>query len=152
MSEGDRLIGTSLPTRCIGSFDANAVLRYATASGDDNPIHCDREFAKSAGLHDCIVHGMLIAAQFEDALANWRPDCELFANSTRFVRPAFIGEKLTLRGRVVAESEKRTGAWIVRLEVRGENERMICIADAHVTIGAGLSVASVSARADGCRI
>ena len=37
--------------------------RYAEASGDPNPIHTDPEFAKSAGLPGCILHGLWTMAQ-----------------------------------------------------------------------------------------
>ena len=36
--------------------------QYADASGDQNPIHQDEEFAKSVGLPDVIAHGMLTMA------------------------------------------------------------------------------------------
>ena len=35
------------------------LVAYANASGDQNPIHQDEDFAKSVGLPDVIAHGML---------------------------------------------------------------------------------------------
>ena len=43
--------------------DAGLTMRYAEASGDPNPIHTDPEFAKSAGLPGCILHGLWTMAQ-----------------------------------------------------------------------------------------
>ena len=43
--------------------DAGLTKRYAQASGDPNPIHTDPEFAKSAGLPGCILHGLWTMAQ-----------------------------------------------------------------------------------------
>ena len=43
--------------------DAGLTKRYAEASGDPNPIHTDPEFAKSAGLPGCILHGLWSMAQ-----------------------------------------------------------------------------------------
>ena len=41
------------------TFTTDQIAAYAEASGDRNPIHLDREFAKSVGLPGVIAHGML---------------------------------------------------------------------------------------------
>ena len=41
------------------TFTAEQIAEYAEASGDHNPIHLDRDFARSVGLPGIIAHGML---------------------------------------------------------------------------------------------
>jgi acyl dehydratase len=46
-----------------------ALVAYARASGDPNPIHQDPEVARSVGLPDVIAHGMFtlaLAARYDD--------------------------------------------------------------------------------------
>ena len=57
MNEGD-----SIPELKV-TPDEGLTKRYAEASGDPNPIHTDPEFAKSAGLPGCILHGLWTMAQ-----------------------------------------------------------------------------------------
>lgn len=40
------------------TIDREGLVAYARASGDQNPIHQDEEFARSVGLPDVIAHGM----------------------------------------------------------------------------------------------
>ncbi|QDO87763.1 acyl dehydratase [Ornithinimicrobium ciconiae] len=44
-------------TRTV-TVDRARLVDYAHASGDQNPIHQDAEFARSVGLQDVIAHGM----------------------------------------------------------------------------------------------
>jgi acyl dehydratase len=57
LSEGD-----AIPELKV-TPDDGLTKRYAEASGDPNPIHTDPEFAKSAGLPGCILHGLWTMAQ-----------------------------------------------------------------------------------------
>ena len=48
------------------------LVQYADASGDQNPIHQNEEFAKSVGLPDVIAHGMFtmgVAATYLSEIA-----------------------------------------------------------------------------------
>jgi acyl dehydratase len=66
--------------------------RYAAVSGDDNPIHLDPEFARSVGFRGVILHGLCTLALAVRLLP--RPLREL---SVRFAKPAYPGERLTVR-------------------------------------------------------
>ena len=52
--------GDPLPTLTVGPINQDDLVLYANASGDQNPIHIDQNFAKKSGLPDVIAHGMLI--------------------------------------------------------------------------------------------
>ena len=41
------------------TFTREQIAAYAEASGDQNPIHLDDDFARSVGLPGVIAHGML---------------------------------------------------------------------------------------------
>lgn len=75
-------------------------LRYATVSGDNNPIHTDEAVARSAGLPRTILHGLCTMAfaqrDLVNALCGGDPE-RLGALSVRFARPVFPGDTLTLR-------------------------------------------------------
>jgi acyl dehydratase len=43
----------------VVTYTEEQIAAYAEASGDDNPIHLDADFARSVGLPGVIAHGML---------------------------------------------------------------------------------------------
>jgi acyl dehydratase len=128
------LIGANLPDRPVAGFNISELERYCEVSGDDNVIHRDPVLARAAGLSDCAVHGMLIASQFEETIRRWRDDVELVASSTRFVRPAIVGETLVFSGRVVAASTIEAADLIVRVDVRGTGGKILSVADIHIRL------------------
>ena len=54
-------VGANLPEK-VFYLDRELLKRYADASGDQNPIHQNEEFALSVGLPNVIAHGMLTMA------------------------------------------------------------------------------------------
>jgi acyl dehydratase len=89
-AENDKVGGLALPV------DDDQSIRYATASGDQNPIHLDRETARRVGLPDVILHGMCTLAmcgQAVFALSGEDPE-RLRRIAARFVRPVFLGSEL----------------------------------------------------------
>jgi acyl dehydratase len=93
--------------------DEDQTSRYADASGDTNPIHLDREFARNvAGLPGIILHGMCTMAFASKAILDGV--CEgdpsrLKRIKVRFSKPVFPGQTLTTRAwEEGASNERRT--------------------------------------------
>ena len=66
MNEGDRIEELRVTP------DKYLPHRYAGASGDFNPIHIDKEFAKQVGLPSNILHGLYGMAQVARAVQRRR--------------------------------------------------------------------------------
>jgi acyl dehydratase len=50
------------------------LVAYAAASGDQNPIHQDEDFATRVGLPDVIAHGMWTMGAASSVVAAWAGD------------------------------------------------------------------------------
>ena len=84
------------------------LVRYASASGDFNPIHFDHDAAVGAGLAGVVVHGLLMAAWLLQPPATLRPgDQPLARAKLRFRNPLYPAEPSILSGSV---RESRTDA------------------------------------------
>jgi acyl dehydratase len=93
-------IGDDIPSLTLPPITRRTLALYAGASGDDNPIHIDVDFARQAGLDDVIAHGMLVMAYLGRFVTGWRPQSRLRSFSARFVAVTHVGEALTCRGTV----------------------------------------------------
>ena len=93
-------MGYEISETNIGPFDQNDLLKYAKASGDFNPIHLDKEFAKIIGLDNVIVHGMLIMAHLGKSVANSNSVSFLKNFSVQFCSITKLEERLICKGEV----------------------------------------------------
>ena len=72
-------------------INRTALIAYADASGDQNPIHQDEEFAKSVGLENVIAHGMYtmgLVGQYIGMVAGSSAKVREF--SARFTKPVVV--------------------------------------------------------------
>ena len=83
-------VGAALPTH---TFNVNRALlkAYADASGDQNPIHQNEEFALSVGLPNVIAHGMLTMALVGKYVTDWAGGSSKVTHyGARFVKPVIV--------------------------------------------------------------
>jgi acyl dehydratase len=81
------------------------LVAYANASGDQNPIHQNEEFAKQVGLPDVISHGMFTMAKIGQYVTDWAGDpAAVVRFKTRFTQmvivPKDAGNSVTITGKV----------------------------------------------------
>ena len=91
-------VGTALPEKIV-YLDRALLNAYADASGDQNPIHQNEEFALSVGLPNVIAHGMLTMALVGKYVTDWSGgSASVKEFGARFIKPVTVpaGEKVDL--------------------------------------------------------
>ena len=91
-------VGTALPEKIV-YLDRALLKAYADASGDQNPIHQNEEFALSVGLPNVIAHGMLTMALVGKYVTDWSGgSASVKEFGARFINPVVVpaGERVDL--------------------------------------------------------
>ena len=88
------------------------LVAYANASGDQNPIHQNEEFARQVGLPDVISHGMFTMAKIGQYVTDWAGDpAAVVRVQTRFTQmvivPKDAGNTVTVTGKVTGKDGSR---------------------------------------------
>jgi acyl dehydratase len=121
----ESLTGKVLPGFTM-TFTREALVRYAGASGDFNPIHWSNRAAQELGLPGVIAHGMLTMGVALRVVTDWIGDpSRILSYSTRFSKPVVVrkkGAKLRFSGEI---DSVVNGIATVYLSVETEDERVL---------------------------
>ena len=83
-------VGAVLPEK-VFYIDRELLKQYADASGDQNPIHQNEEFAVSVGLPNVIAHGMLTMALVGKYVSDFAGGSEkVLEYGARFTKPVIV--------------------------------------------------------------
>lgn len=118
-------------TPVVKEITQEKINRYASASGDGNPLHTDPEFAAQAMFGGTIAHGMLIVAYLSEMMTaafgqTWLSGGRL---KVRFKAPARPGDTVTAVGRVVRAEDGRT---VCAVECRNQRDEVLVSGEAEV--------------------
>lgn len=111
----------------------DTLVAYANASGDQNPIHQDEDFARSVGLPDVIAHGMWTMGAVASVVSGWAGDAgRVVEYGTRFTKPVVVpasGAEVSVSG-VVKAVDPETGRVTVDLTATADGQKVLgrCIA------------------------
>ena len=86
------------------ALDRDALVRYAGASGDFNPIHYRDDVAQSVGLPGVLAHGMLTMGLAVQPVVDWLGDPgRVLDYQVKFTRPVLVDPELGAVVTVVAK-------------------------------------------------
>ena len=127
-------VGDIVPER-VFYLDRAMLKAYADASGDQNPIHQDEEFALSVGLPNVIAHGMLTMALVGTFISEWAGgSANVKAFSTRFIKPVIVPAH--------QKADLTVNATVV--EVDGDSIKLECVATSAGVKVLGMAKAAVT--------
>nr|WP_235857252.1 MaoC/PaaZ C-terminal domain-containing protein [Occultella glacieicola] len=120
------------------SVDRAALVRYAGAGGDFNPIHWNEAFAREVGLPGVIAHGMLTMGIAGSVLSDWLDDpTDVLAYGVRFTRPVpvpYPGEAVLAVVGTVGAVDADAGTVRVDLRVSVDGTTVLGKAQAQVRL------------------
>jgi hydroxyacyl-ACP dehydratase HTD2-like protein with hotdog domain len=128
----DKTVGTTVAAMevCPGELD---LFMFSAATWLTHRIHFDREYARTEGFDDLVVHGPLQGAYLSQMLSALADDCggKVVSLSYRHRRPVYCGQRLRCSAVVEAVSRSDHGE---RLDVAVQ----IAVNEAVATSGQGV--------------
>ncbi|AXH97532.1 MaoC/PaaZ C-terminal domain-containing protein [Ornithinimicrobium avium] len=112
------------------TVDRSRLVAYADASGDQNPIHQDEEFARSVGLDDVIAHGMWTMGAALDVVTAYvgGDPGRILSCATRFTGMVVVPEGATVEVQVegaVKKSDEAAGTQTLEISATCGGEKVL---------------------------
>lgn len=84
------------------TIDSSMLDKFLDISNDINPLHVDGEYAKEKGFDDRVVYGLLTSSFYSTLVGVYLPGkyCILHGIDIQFSKPVYIGDALTITGKV----------------------------------------------------
>lgn len=126
----DFKVGDSFPIPSRTMTEANFQV-FQAASGDNHPIHYDREYCKRHGHRDLLAHGFQVAIQTcpgAGQLPHMLGDAMIafIEQSSRFLAPVYAGDTLYPRLTIKElKPQRSTGVMLLRSTVHNQDGELV---------------------------
>ena len=99
---------------------------FYAITGDNSPIHMDADYAAGRGYPGRVVYGMLGASLFSTLAGVYLPGehCLLHSVEAQFAKPVFIGDTLTVSGKVT-EVNDTFGEITIKATIENQNGQKV---------------------------
>jgi len=108
------------------TVSVNDIDTFAELSGDNNPLHMDEAYAASTQFGKRVVHGMLLGALTSTLLGMYLPGkrCLYLSEKLTFKKPCFIGDSISVHGKVTHKSTTMH-TLIIGISIRRGDEELV---------------------------
>lgn len=107
---------------------------YCDLVNEINPLHFDREYARSLGYRDIVIAGIFTASLFPKLVTDWLGgQARIERMEVKFEAPAYLNETVTYRGRVTRKSVE-TNVKRLECDVWSENASAEHLASATILL------------------
>jgi acyl dehydratase len=115
------------------TFNAADIAAFAQASGDQNPVHLDPEYAATTQFGRPIAHGMLVAGLISAVLGTLLPGpgTIYLGQELKFKAPVYAGDTVTARIEVI---RSRPDKPIATLQTRCYNQDGAMVIDGQAVV------------------
>jgi len=99
----------------------NMLNEFGRSTEDYNPLHMNEKYASSTSFKKRVCSGMFLSSFFSRLVGMYLPGKHALhiSQSLNFVNPCFIGETITVEGKVI---DKSPATKIIKLETTITNE------------------------------
>lgn len=120
---------------CSKTMTETDLVVFAGLSGDFNPIHIDREYAKETRFKQRIAHGMLTSSLLSQLLGVHLPGkgSIYVEQNIRFKAPVFIGDTVTAKATIQEIDEERRILTLLT-ECFNQNEKLVLTGTAKMMV------------------
>lgn len=123
---------------CSKTITETDLVMYAGLSGDFNPIHIDKEYAKQTRFKKRIAHGLLTSSLLSQLLGVHLPGKgSVYMNqSIRFTAPVFIGDTITATG-IIKEIDTLKNTVTLLTECHNQDKELVLTGKAKMLVPGG---------------
>ncbi|MEG2950160.1 MAG: MaoC/PaaZ C-terminal domain-containing protein [Clostridia bacterium] len=110
------------------------MLQFRAITGDNNPLHCDADYALANGQPEVVAYGLLTASFLSTLAGVYLPGKNSLIHSVeiKFAQPVYPGDELLLEG-TVTEVNADYGFIVVRYRMTNQHEQ--CVLRGKMQIG-----------------
>lgn len=131
-------IKIGLKQQFVADITQEKLNAFTFLSGDINPLHTNEEHAKKRGHPGVVVYGMMTASLYSTLVGVYLPGKNALLQDieTRFSRPVFIGDILSIEGEVI-EVHKTLKRIEIKATIRNQHGKIVSRARIHSGIDEG---------------